>query len=77
MQVYRREDEGSGAWREDEAWTAGLDEAWSVEAVREASYRALAEVGKESMHFRPPEEQNAHKVCISLVSPVGAFGCLA
>ena len=43
-------------------WTLGLDEAWSVEAVREASYKALAEVGKDSMHFRPPEEQNAHKV---------------
>lgn len=51
-----------GAWREDTAWSATLDESWSVNATREASYKALALVGKENMHFRPPEEQNEHKV---------------
>jgi hypothetical protein len=30
--------------------------------VRDAAYAALAAVGKDAMHFRPPEEQNDHKV---------------
>ena len=30
--------------------------------MRDAAYAALACVGKEHMHFRPPEEQNEHKV---------------
>jgi hypothetical protein len=39
-----------------------LDQGWNVTAVREAAYAALAQVGKEAMHFRPPDEQNDHKV---------------
>ncbi|GBF87879.1 sucrose phosphatase [Raphidocelis subcapitata] len=53
---------GSGRWREDEGWLARLTEGWDLTAVREAAYAALAEVGRDSMHFRPPEEQNDHKV---------------
>lgn len=30
--------------------------------MREAAYKALADVGRDSMHFRPPEEQNDHKI---------------
>ena len=59
--IYSHE---GGAWREDAAWAASLNEAWSVTVVREASYQALAAVGRDRMHFRPPEEQNEHKVCI-------------
>ncbi len=58
--VYGRD--GSGAWVEDEAWSGQLDEAWDVQAIRNAGYKALTQVGKDSMHFRPPEEQNSHKV---------------
>ncbi|WIA20655.1 hypothetical protein OEZ85_005031 [Tetradesmus obliquus] len=49
-------------WQEDKGWAGQLDVGWRVEAVREAAYAALANVGKDSMHFRPPDEQNDHKV---------------
>uniref|UniRef100_A0A7S0QZA9 Sucrose phosphatase-like domain-containing protein n=1 Tax=Chlamydomonas leiostraca TaxID=1034604 RepID=A0A7S0QZA9_9CHLO len=58
--VYTQD--GSGKWAEDMGWSKTLDADWKLEGAREACYRALAEVGKERMHFRPPEEQNAHKV---------------
>eukprot|EP00879_Flechtneria_rotunda_P009113 GHRR01009540.1.p1 GENE.GHRR01009540.1~~GHRR01009540.1.p1 ORF type:complete len:351 (+),score=105.97 GHRR01009540.1:250-1302(+) len=51
-----------GVWKEDQGWMRQLDLDWKVGAVREAAYAALAKVGKEVMHFRPPEEQNDHKV---------------
>ncbi len=35
---------------------------WHGLQVREAAYAALAKVGKDSMHFRPPGEQNEHKI---------------
>ena len=60
--IYSHE---GGAWREDAAWAASLNEAWSVTVVREASYQALAAVGRDRMHFRPPEEQNEHKVSMA------------
>jgi sucrose-6F-phosphate phosphohydrolase len=53
---------GAGAWAEDAGWTAQLDEGWELGAVRDAAYAALAATGRERMHFRPPEEQNDHKV---------------
>lgn len=52
----------AGKWQEDKGWVQQLDVGWRVDAVRDAAYAALAEVGKEKMHFRPPEEQNDHKV---------------
>lgn len=54
-----------GAWEEDAAYTARLGlgpKGWRLDAAREAAYRALVEVGKDSMHFRPPGEMNEHKV---------------
>ncbi|KAL6764257.1 sucrose-6F-phosphate phosphohydrolase-domain-containing protein [Haematococcus lacustris] len=51
-----------GSWVEDGSWEAQLEQGWRLEVVREACYSALAQVGKESMHFRPPDEQNKHKV---------------
>ncbi|KAL4445901.1 hypothetical protein ABPG77_009100 [Micractinium sp. CCAP 211/92] len=51
-----------GAWEEDEGYTASLGAGWQLEAVREACYRVLANVGKDAMHFRPPNEMSAHKV---------------
>ncbi|PSC75747.1 fumarylacetoacetase [Micractinium conductrix] len=51
-----------GRWLEDEGYTALLGRGWALEAVREACYRALATVGKEAMHFRPPSEMSEHKV---------------
>ena len=56
----------SGAWTEDAEYAKRLDKAWKLEVVREATYAALAAAGKEKMHFRPPEEQNAHKVTCGL-----------
>lgn len=47
---------------EDMQYSARLDEGWNLEVVREAAYASLAAAGREKMHFRPPEEQNAHKV---------------
>lgn len=51
-----------GRWVEDEAFTASLGQGWQLEGVREACYRALARVGKDAMHFRPPSEMSEHKV---------------
>lgn len=53
--------EGKG-WQVDEEWRRTLDRGWNVDVVRDAAYKALAMVGKEKMHFRPPEEQNRHKI---------------
>jgi len=57
--VYNND--GSG-WKEDRGWTSLLDDAWNISTARDAGYKALAQVGKDLMHFRPPEEQNDHKV---------------
>ncbi|KAL4425696.1 hypothetical protein ABPG75_009712 [Micractinium tetrahymenae] len=51
-----------GAWEEDEGYTASLGAGWQLEGVREACYRVLANVGKDAMHFRPPNEMSEHKV---------------
>ena len=51
-----------GQWVEDAGYAAQLDEDWHLEDVREATYAALAAVGRDNMHFRPPDEQNEHKV---------------
>ena len=57
--VFNWED---GRWTADADYASRLDQQWSLEAVRDATYAALAAVGKDSMHFRPPDEQNDHKV---------------
>lgn len=57
--VYRNE---GGTWVEDDRHSATLDRGWDLDVVRDAAYSALAKVGRERMHFRPPEEQNDHKV---------------
>jgi len=59
--IYEK-DPSSKKWIEMGSWTRVLDEEWSLEAVRDATYRVLASVGREAMHFRPPEELNEHKV---------------
>lgn len=51
-----------GEWVVDADHVAMLDYAWDLDIVREATYAALAAVGKDNMHFRPPDEQNEHKV---------------
>lgn len=51
-----------GEWKEDERHSARLDRGWDLEVVRDAAYSALSKVGRERMHFRPPDEQNNHKV---------------
>lgn len=55
-------DNVNGSWEEDKGWEAQLQAGWNLTVVREAAYAALAKVGKERMHFRPPDEQNQHKV---------------
>lgn len=57
-QVYTCVD---GEWVVDADHVAMLDDAWDLDVVREATYAALAAVGRENMHFRPPDEQNEHK----------------
>ena len=49
-------------WVLDKEFAKTLDKGWDLHAVREAAYGALAAVGKQHMHFRPPDEQNDHKV---------------
>jgi len=49
-------------WELDQEFAAKLDEGWNLEKVRDAAYKALKAAGKERMHFRPPDEQNEHKV---------------
>lgn len=51
-----------GTWVEDKQYASRLDHEWKLDTVREATYAALAAAGREKMHFRPPEEQNDHKV---------------
>jgi len=58
-QVYNR---GVSGFEQDEQWSKELDQGWDLQVVRDAAYAALATAGKEAMHFRPPEEQNDHKV---------------
>ena len=60
--VFQRQ--GNGGWVEDDQWSKRLDDGWHLNTVREATYHAVAAVGREVMHFRPPEEQNEHKVCV-------------
>ncbi|KAG2488724.1 hypothetical protein HYH03_012724 [Edaphochlamys debaryana] len=65
--VYLRNPSGGppdspAGWRQDRDWSATLDERWNLKVARDACYKALAQAGKDSMHFRPPEEQNDHKV---------------
>ena len=55
----------NGNWAADADYSSRLDQQWSLEAVRDATYAALAAVGKDSMHFRPPDEQNDHKVALA------------
>ena len=51
-----------GSWVEDAQYASRLDHAWKLDSVRDATYAALAAAGRDKMHFRPPEEQNDHKV---------------
>ena len=57
-------------WTLDKDFASALDEGWNLEIVREAAYRALASVGRERMHFRPPEEQNSHKITCGVLAEV-------
>lgn len=65
--VFQRQVDGT--WLEDQTWSAQLEEGWHLDAVREATYHAVAAVGRDGMHFRPPEEQNSHKVLAVTVHP--------
>jgi len=60
----------AGGWAPDAEWGRLLDRGWNVEVVREAAYSALAMVGKDRMHFRPPEEQNRHKITCGVAASV-------
>ncbi|KAK9822128.1 hypothetical protein WJX74_009504 [Apatococcus lobatus] len=55
-------------WAEDADFAARLDEGWNLNVVREACYQAVMSVGREAMHFRPPEEQNDHKVTCGVLA---------
>ncbi|KAG2440657.1 hypothetical protein HYH02_010236 [Chlamydomonas schloesseri] len=75
--VYLRNPSGGPAdspsgWREDRDWSGQLDQSWSLKVARDACYKALAEVGKDAMHFRPAEEQNDHKVTCGVADPQAA-----
>lgn len=51
-----------GQWVEDADYLTFLDTDWDVGVMRDAAYRALNAVGDDVMHFRPPDEQNDHKI---------------
>lgn len=59
-------------WAEDSDFAARLDEGWDLNVVREACYQAVMSVGREAMHFRPPEEQNDHKVTCGVLATQAA-----
>ncbi|KAK9863663.1 hypothetical protein WJX84_001547 [Apatococcus fuscideae] len=60
------------SWEEDAHFAARLDEGWDLNVVREACYQAVMSVGREAMHFRPPEEQNNHKVTCGVLAAQAA-----
>ena len=65
--VYSRGDEKKEEmWIEDEEWTRTLDVGWDEAIVRAGCAKAIELCGEESAHFRPEEEQNAHKITCGL-----------
>jgi len=60
--VFEAAPDSFQGWELDQEFAAKLDEGWNLEKVRDAAYKALKAAGKERMHFRPPDEQNEHKV---------------
>jgi hypothetical protein len=42
----------SGQWQEDKGWVQQLDVGWRVDAVRDAAYAALAQVGDRRIGSR-------------------------
>ena len=65
--VYSRGDEKKEEmWIEDEEWTRTLDVGWDEAIVRAGCVKAIELCGEESAHFRPEEEQNAHKITCGL-----------
>ena len=73
--VYSRGDEKKEEmWIEDEEWTRTLDVGWDEAIVRAGCAKAIELCGEESAHFRPEEEQNAHKITCALKDEnVGEF----
>ena len=59
-------------WVEDADFAARLDQGWDLNVVREACYQAVMAVGRDAMHFRPPEEQNDHKVTCGVLASSAA-----
>lgn len=43
--------------------------------MRDAAYSEVARVGREAMHFRPPAEQNEHKVTCGVQADVAGDVC--
>ena len=62
--VYSKTEEEK--WVEDEEWTRTLDVGWDESIVRAGCAKAIELCGEESAHFRPEEEQNAHKITCGL-----------
>ena len=53
-------------WIEDKEWIEQLDVGWDEETVRAGCTNAIRMCGEDSAHFRPEEEQNAHKITCGL-----------
>ena len=70
-QVFCRDKDHSAVrFVEDEEWIRRLSYKWDLGIVREITYKLLAEYGDESIHFRPPREQNEHKVTLGVCSSI-------
>ena len=58
---------------EDADYLTFLDTDWDVSVMRDAAYRALNAVGDDVMHFRPPDEQNDHKITCGVMVHAGSI----
>lgn len=64
--IYSKTPEGS--WAEDIQYGNRLSAEWNLDSVREVAYKAMAMVGKDAMHFRPPHEMNEYKVTAAVLN---------
>ena len=53
-------------WVEDGGWRGQLDHGWDLSLLRALASESISTVGQSVAHFRPPEEQNEHKLTLGV-----------
>ena len=69
--IYNQDE--TGTYVENVAWTATLSSpacGWDLRAARDVAYTLLVKYGDEHVHFRPPDEQNEHKVTLGVAADI-------